>query len=166
MDDLLNNKGNVTTPSDNYQGVFPEVGFTCDGKIQSWVFGAEWREWMGQESFSLELQIWRPAGDGVYTKIGNTTIMTARENSGLYEYNLSSPLVFQDGDVLGYYQPTQSQLRLWFEKNGRGRTTGYFYSGTSADSDLYLPSGVNDDAYQPFVNVNTGEYNKVVFLMI
>ena len=69
MDRLLGNIGN-RVPGGHYQGqgVFPEVGFTCNGSIQSWVFGGQW---VGrQDGQFTELQIWRPTGDdGVYTKV-------------------------------------------------------------------------------------------------
>ena len=39
----------------------------------------------------IELQIWRPTGNGVYTKVGYTTI-DATEEANLYEYSsLLSP---------------------------------------------------------------------------
>ncbi|CAI8024208.1 hypothetical protein GBAR_LOCUS14077 [Geodia barretti] len=155
MDHLLGNKGGVI-PSENYQGIFPEVGFTCSGSIEGWVFGARWVG--GNDREFTELQIWRPTRDGAYTKVGNTTINTDRISSGFYEYPLSSPLDFQAGDVLGYYQPhsDQSQLRLQFEDGGRRKNqTGYYYIGSSSASDLYLPWGAMSTRYQILVNVIT-----------
>ncbi|CAI8055764.1 hypothetical protein GBAR_LOCUS30409 [Geodia barretti] len=149
MDRLLGNIG-TRRVADNFQVIFPEVGFTCNGSIQSWVFGAEW---VGQNSFFTELQIWRPTGDGAYTKVGYTTINTARSNSELYEYPLSPPLAFQTGDVLGYYQPqpSLSQLSLLLARDGRESQVGYVYSTSS----LNINSGFRSSRYQLFVNVVT-----------
>ena len=157
MDVLLGNKGNVIS-GENYQGIFPEVGFTCSGSIEGWVFGALWVR--GNDREFTELQIWRPTGNGAYTKVGNTTIITDRINSEFYEYPLSSPLDFQADDVLGYYKPhsSQSQLRLRFEDGGRRKNqTGYYYIGSSSASDLYLPWGAMSTRYQILVNVITSE---------
>ena len=43
--------------------------------------------------------------------------MTEKNTTQLYEYPLSSPLPFQEGDILGFYQPAswKSQLGLLFE---------------------------------------------------
>ena len=158
MDNLLQNDGYVIS-SENYQGIFPEVGFTCSGSIEGWVFGAQWVG-VNDREFT-ELQIWRPTGDGAYTKVGYTTINTDRINYGFYEYPLSSPLDFQAGDVFGYYQPhsSQSQLRLGFEDGGqRKNQTGYFYIGSSPACDLYLPWGTMSTRYQTLVNVITSEF--------
>ena len=154
MDRLLGNIGTQAVAND-FQVIYPEVGFTCSGSIQSWVFGAQWE---GGESFFTELQIWRPTGNGVYTKVGYTTINTARSNSEFYEYPLSPPLAFQAGDVLGYYQPSLSQLRLLLEQDGRESQVGYLYSRTTPASLLNIILGSRFSTLQLFVNVVTGKY--------
>ena len=154
MDELL---GNIrdTIDGGNYQGIFPEVSFTCNGSIQRWVLGAKWE---GHEEFT-ELQIWRPSGDGVYTKVGYTTIIV-NEPAALYEYPVSPPLAFQAGDVLGYYQPepSRSQLRVRFEREGREPQLGYHYYGPTSPASVLniLPGSVSDDQFQILVNVVTG----------
>ena len=154
MDELL---GNIrdTIDGGNYQGIFPEVSFTCNGSIQRWVLGAKWE---GHEEFT-ELQIWRPSGDGVYTKVGYTTIIV-NEPAALYEYPLSLPLAFQAGDALGYYQPepSLSQLSLLFVEDGRENQLGYVYSTTGPANSLNISSGFRSIAFQLFVNVVTGKY--------
>ncbi|CAI8024639.1 hypothetical protein GBAR_LOCUS14308, partial [Geodia barretti] len=155
MDRLLGNIGTQGVAS-NFQVILPEVSFTCSGSIQSWVFGAQW---IGQNSFFTELQIWRPTGNGFYTKVGYTTINTAWSNTALYEYPLSPPLAFQAGDVLGYYQspPSLSQLRLLLARDGRENQVGYVYSTTGPASSLNINSGFRfrSSTSQLFVNVVT-----------
>ncbi|CAI8055763.1 hypothetical protein GBAR_LOCUS30408 [Geodia barretti] len=153
MDRLLGNIGTQRVFSNNFQVVYPEVGFTCSGSIRSWVFGAQWE---GGESFFTELQIWRPTGNGVYTKVGYTTIIV-NEPAALYEYPLSLPLAFQAGDVLGYYQPepSLSQLNLLFIEDGRENQLGYVYFTTGPANSLNISSGFRSIAFQLFVNVVT-----------
>ena len=108
----------------NSQALAPGMNFTCSGNIYSWIFGAIWNGY--NESFT-ELQIWRSNGDRSYTKVGNTTIMVEENTTKLYEYPLSSPLPFQEGDILGFYQPaaSRSQLELMF-----GNKYTYTYTHT------------------------------------
>ncbi|CAI8024209.1 hypothetical protein GBAR_LOCUS14077 [Geodia barretti] len=154
MDALLGNTGR-TMDSGNFQGIFPEVSFTCNGSIQRWVLGAKWE---GHDEEYIELQIWRPSGDGVYTKVGYTTIIV-NGPAALYEYPVSPPLAFQAGDVLGYYQPqpSRSQLRVQLEQEGREPQLGYYYSGPTSPASVLniLPGSVSDDRFQILVNVVT-----------
>ena len=153
--------GNIDIRADdNYQGIFPEVGFTCDGTISSWVFGAKWE---GKSQSFAELQIWRPAVgyDGVFTKVWSTEIFTSENQSELYYYPLSTPLAFQAGDVLGYYQPpsTQSQLRLLYERDERGLQVGYYYPNpTNSPSILDISVGQIFNNYQMLIDVIAGKY--------
>ena len=103
---VLENYGGTSVFHTNAQTIAPGINFTCSGNILSWIFGAVW---VGNTAPFTELQIWRSSGDGSYTKVGSTTIMTEQNTTRLYQYPLSSPLPFQAGDILGYYQ---SQLRL------------------------------------------------------
>ena len=89
--------------------IIPGISFACSGDISSWTFGAEW---YGNTESYTELQIWRSSGNGSYTKVDSTTIMTEQNTIKLYKYPLSSPLPFQEGDVLGYYQPSRSRGQL------------------------------------------------------
>ena len=120
------------------------------------MFGADW----GGGNLFPELQIWRPTGDdGVYTKVGYTTINTAREISEFYEYSLSFPLEFQAGDVLGYYQPNfdGSQLRLLLEDDGRDTQLIYFNTmPTSPATELDINSLIETRTQQLLLNVVTG----------
>ena len=153
MDALLGSMGDAI-PGDSLQGIFTEVGFMCSGSIRSWVVGADW---VGQNSYP-ELQIWRPTGTGVYTKVGHSAII-AKKQALIYEYRLPSPLVFEAGDVLGYYQPhpSQSQLRVLLERHGREPQRGYYYSMTSPASLLNTSSmSSSDDRFQILVYAVTG----------
>ena len=147
-------------PDDHYQGIFPEVGFTCSGQLLGWVFGAQWE---GNSASFTELQIWRPTNDyGVFEKVGSTTIMTTENHTGLYNYSLPSSLAFQAGDVLGYYQPppSESQLNLFFEKNVQIKLRDgiYFYEPQSPPKVLDIRSGKKYTEYQLFINVLTGKH--------
>ena len=159
--DILLNGGGEMGPEGHYAAIFPETQFTCNGRLLSWVFGAEWE---GNSSFT-EFQIWRPVGGNrVYNKVASTTIRTSENLTQLYHYPLSSPLAFQAGDVLGFYQPSasDSQLRILYEKGDPGEP-GYYYDEVhSPPSELNIRQGGYYDDYNLFINVTTGE-EQIVF---
>ena len=138
------------------QVVVPEINFTCSGSILSWVFGAQWE---GDTDSYTELQIWRPGSrDGVYSKVGSTTIMTKENSTRLYQYSLSSPLPFRAGDVLGYYQGSshQSQLRLLYEDK-ESSPQFYYTEQTTSSTQFNIENGTLESAYHVLISVRTGE---------
>lgn len=153
MDAVLSLVGPIAHANGNYQTIYPETYFTCNGSILSWTIGAGW---CGSSSL-LELQIWRRSDVRAYTKVGSTTITVANESpTRLYKFPVSPPLPFEAGDILGYYQPDirQSQLQMYYEENGRSQS-GYAYSGAS--SVLNLDLSILDTSYQALIDVTTGE---------
>ena len=88
IDAVLGNYGTVfiSLPDFSAQVIVPDTTFTCNGSILSWTFGARWE---GNSETLTELHIWRSSGDGSYTKVGSTTIMTEENTTGLYQYPLS-----------------------------------------------------------------------------
>ena len=153
------------------QVVIPGINFACSGSITSVVIGAKWEN---DEAYT-ELQIWRSNSAGVYVKINGANIIADRENtSRVYEITLDPPLAFQDGDILGYFQPDKdrSQLDLYLEKSGRIMT---YY--TDVDSSVVDPPAtgalfniINDhdtkeDTRYPLIAARTGAYIYYVLCM-
>ena len=140
------------------QGIFPSMNFTCNGSIQSLIFGARWTD--GSNQSFPELQIWRLRETESYIKVRNASIKVSRKNtSKLYWYNLTSPLAFEAGDILGYYQPDIStcQLALYFDHQAEESQPAQFYSITASS---HLVSDANNiPSVQPLLDVVTG--NKV-----
>ena len=93
------------------QRIIPSLNFTCDGAISKWIIRAQWN---GGGTAFPDLQIWRSSsGNGVYTKVGNTTLSATAENtSSVYELAVKPSLPFQRGDVLGIFQPSTQLSRL------------------------------------------------------
>ena len=142
-DDLVTYQGSV-------QAIIPGINFTCSGTILSWTFAAEWQE---NAPALTELQIWRSSGDGSYTKVGSTTIMTEWSATRLYQYPLSSPLPFQAGDILGYFM---SQLKLQFENVGSGQLI-YYHNQESASSHITVSDFSRFNDNHVLISIETGE---------
>ena len=136
------------------QVIIPGINFTCNGRIHNWTFGAEW---YGNTESYTELQIWRSSGNRSYTKVGSTTIIADRHNpTGLYEYPLFGPVFFQEGDILGYYQPSISRSQLGLQLVQEYGHSLYVDSNKSAASDLNLEEfGGYSHEYQVLINVGT-----------
>ena len=122
--DTLRELGRVTGGNrrnrDQQQRIIPSIAFRCNGSITKWIVAARWRSDGDRTNFP-ELQIWRAtAFTGWYRKINASTFSATAENaSNVYEYTPSSPLPFQEGDILGIFQPsgTASRLRVYYIDN-------------------------------------------------
>lgn len=155
IEHLLGIMGSVSSTNDNRQIVFPEVSFTCTGTIKSWIFGGGWVDGARVDSLP-ELQIWRLHNDGSFTKVGSTSLAVTKNNTTrLYQHQLSSPLPFQAGDVLGYFQPN-SQLKVLFEINGRGRTLSYDMSSSTPPPVFSINSQSGERIHQIILYPVTG----------
>ena len=149
-DHVLGNS--VVFPDINEQAITPNINFTCDGSILSWTFGAQWQ---GNFPIYNELQIWRSSGDGSYTKVGSTTLILGENPTRLYRYTLTSPLSFQAGDILGYFQYSDSAYLL-FENVTSGHPL--YYVRQNSPSTLFTTGSSSlFDGARMLVNVETGK---------
>ena len=143
MDVVLHNDsvGHITVLTNAIaQAIFPGMNFTCNGSIQSLIFGAMWTD--GSNQSFPELQIWRRETES-YIKVRSALIKVPRENtSKLYWYNLTSPLAFEAGDILGYYQPDIStcQLALYFDHQAEEGHSAYFYASSHPNVRIVIHS--------------------------
>jgi hypothetical protein len=119
IDEVLGNTYLSTVSS--RQVLVPGMNFTCSGTITRWIFGADWR---GLSPALMEFQIWRKVSStgSTYIKVAGTAISVgSSNNSGVYEYQLDTPLAFQEGDIFGYFQPisNRTELQLYLETSNR-----------------------------------------------
>ena len=156
--DMLEGNLQLVTASSR-QVLIPDVNFTCNGTISKWIVGADWqRNAASAVTTFTELQIWRSLNPGVYTKVGKTTLAIRNKNSsGLYEYPLQTPLVFQEGDVLAYYQPldnNRNNIDLYLETPS-SRNIFFYNSGSLVLFDVTGNDVLTDNKY-PLIAVETG----------
>ena len=70
-----------------------------------------------------EIQIWRNTGGNMYTRQGSSQEIRLAEGDfspdEVLQYNLTTPILYQSGDVLGVYQPKQqnSVVRVYYDAN-------------------------------------------------
>ena len=102
------------------------------------------------ESSEPELQIWRNTGGTSYTKANFSLLPFSTLVSNVAEYNLSTPLEFQEGDILGVYQPRRQDSALVVYYQRRDGPTNYEFDDPLFDVNLDTPD--NDYDY-PLVTV-------------
>ena len=135
--------------------IFPDISFTCSGNLTKWIIA-------GEEGYDgAELQIWRRSnvGQNNYTLVGSS-VLSVSSNSfvGVYNYTPSTPLEFQEGDILGVYQRSGSaRVKVYYQE-----TTGPANYRHSVNTDpplnikvLTEPSLINQYDY-PLVSVEIG----------
>ena len=88
--------------------LIPDINFTCNGTITRWIVGARWED---DNDAYTELQIWRMSSDNEYIKIAGTNIIVGSENDSEV-YEIDNQLTFQEGDILGYFQPRRQDSEL------------------------------------------------------
>ena len=130
---------------DRQQRLFQNITFTCNGSITKWIVGAR-----GSIS-QPELQIWRNTGGNSYTKAGFSLLPFSTLVSNVAEYTLSTPLEFQEGDILGVYQPRQQDSTLVVYYQERDGPANY-REGNSPQSTVTLNNPGNQYDY-PLVSV-------------
>ena len=98
-----------------------------------------------------ELQIWRKTGETSYTKANFSLLPFSTPVSNVAEYTLSTPLEFQEGDILGVYQPRQQDSALVVYYQERDGPVNY-REGNSPQSTVTLNNPGNQYDY-PLVTV-------------
>ena len=146
------------------QVLIPNINFTCNGFITKWIFGAKWDK-KSQVHSAIELQIWRrnSTTENTYTKVNETTVVVGTKNNSEV-YVLETSLAFQEGDILGYFQPKKdkSKLNLYLEKSDR--ITTYHQEVDSASTMFAIDDSTETDydTRYPLITVRTGRNPQLV----
>ena len=98
-----------------------------------------------------EIQIWRNTHSNIYTRHGKEKIKLGPGDfspDGVLQYNLTTPIPFDNGDLLGVYQPSQqdSVVRVYYDYDFSA-STNYRVNRSNPSATFVFSS----DA-QPFYN--------------
>ena len=140
------------------QRIIPSLRFDCDGAITKWIVRAS--SWRSNRNAFPDLQLWRNSSrNGVYTKVGNTTLIAAESNaSQMYEIAVEPSLPFRTGDILGIFQPSRSRLRVLYG-TGSGTPVNFFVRPARSETEPLLEtfstssSGVEQESALPLVTM-------------
>ena len=147
-------------PVGSRQQITPDMKFTCDGMITTWIVGARLYP---TKSLFPEFQIWRNNGSSEYMKIsgrvpGLQTIIFPR----IIQYSVLPPMPVQSGDILGIFIPNNSRLSLLSETTN-SPTNYYLPTENSEESSLEIVDlggnlgSLMRESYHPLVSVVIGE---------
>ena len=152
------------------QCIFPGINFTgCNGSITSWTIGVRWITGGGQPHDRFPyLQTWRNTGTDTYEIVNCIELSVPGERSaGRYVLNdtIDPPLPFQDGDILGVFQPrgANSQFRLHGLPGGSSSLSYHIRTGQDEieppfDTITTTDTGVVPENSLPLVSVAISEF--------
>ena len=145
------------------QVIVPNSTFNCNGRITNIIVSTNTVS--SGTDFSV-FEVWHPTSpSGTYHKIGEVELplgrcMGGQSNSNYYyasiSLNSSSQIEFQSRDVIGYYQPSDTQCLIWSIQ-----TSGYIsYSNNvispSTSIDINNVDNV-DTNHQPLIEISFGK---------
>ena len=150
MERVIDNQ--ITGAVWNQSAIFPGTSFNCtNGTIRNLTFGANTRI---NGAVFPELQLWRPRGNS--NNYDFVRRITFQISSLIYQLNGTS-ISFEEGDVLGFYQPSYSVSKsriLLAVRMPQPVQTMYIRDGNF--STVFNASG--DSLHRnPMVSVVTGE---------
>ena len=129
--------------------LIPGMNFTCSGTITSLLIGASYRAGGTRIRFP-EVQLWRiGSGGNFYTRQAIQEIRLAAGDfspDGVLQYNLTTPISFQSGDVLGVYQPLEcdSLVTLFYNIDATALATLMINSNPTSSISLAALSPISD----------------------
>lgn len=148
---------------ESYQAIFPSINFTCAGNITGWTVIAIESQSHGKTHYPV-LQVWRRSGEGtVFNKTAFTILSGGQDSSRpfLFEYFADPPLQFLAGDVLGVFEPRDSNNHLRIDYQYLPGSPKFFQSkGNHLNPPLQSVNiSLNHwGGYHPLVAVTTGTY--------
>ena len=118
----VSNEGMNEDSLDNNFILLPGDSFSCSGTMTGLLFVGTYSGTGGGRDKYPEIQIYRDTGGNTYTRQGSSQEIRLTEGyfspDGVLQYNLTTPISFQSGDVLGVYQPSEgdSVVRVYYRQ--------------------------------------------------
>ena len=105
--------------------LLPNESFSCSGTMTGLLLVGTLGRTSGKRNHDQypEIQIWRNTGGNTYTRQASQEIRLAEGDyfspDGVLQYNLTTPISYQSGDVLGVYQPESNIVGVYYsQENG------------------------------------------------
>ena len=153
-----------TEPIEGRQQITPDMRFTCDGVITSWIIGADFNS---SNSLFPEFQVWRNVGNNTYQKIhGTVAELPTKTATYVYVFSDFQPLPILAGDVVGIFTPNSSRL-IPLSETTSSPTNYYLPSGDSEESSvdiINVQSNIKVEPYRLLVSAVIGEFPSIFYI--
>ena len=115
---------NKLKPMENMavKSIMPSLEFNCSGTITGFLLGVDVRTKTNSRDEYPTIWLWNKTGETTYTRVDNSSVEIILGPSnfstdGVYQFSLSTPLQFTADQVLGIYQPnnTESVVRFYYQ---------------------------------------------------
>ena len=113
---------NIGSGLDRDFRLLAQESFNCSGTMTGLLLVGTITEKTEMRDKYAEIQIWRNTLSNIYTRQGREEIKLSPGDfspDGVFQYNLTTPIPFESGDVLGVYQPRQqnSVVRVYYDSS-------------------------------------------------
>ena len=137
-----------------YDKVFPNMTFTCNGSITKWTFVAA-----EEEDKVSELKLLRKGSNSTYYPVAPAldvniaTHITGSKRASVYELSTPAGVPFQAGDILGIFQE-ESARYVFLYMYQRGKQ--FLSCNKPAQGSNNYSCGGSGDFGQPLLAIETG----------
>ena len=159
---ILSNNRSDLTYREATQRILPDIVFHCSGVILSYTVAALKSLETSTRRGIPELQLWRRNSDSTtWVKVqgvGADAAQSDTEELNVYRYTPVPPLPFQEGDILGLYQPYSSASVFKIYLQGSG-VTNYYRTAVGSPLGTFRTSmvGVRSERRLPLVSVEVSK---------
>ena len=135
----ISNNGGSQNYLDGKFRLVPGMSFTCNGTITGLLLGVDIRSNADGRSKYPVVQVWRPGSGDRYNRVAMQQIQLAAGDfspDGVFQYNLTTPIDFQNGDVLGVYQPSEGDSIVRLYRHSQSNAAVSYELGENPSSSL------------------------------
>ena len=145
-------RSNLTVPQ-RRQVIIPRSNFSCHGRATSFVVHLSTEIKNG--SSNPRIQIWRPVGENVYTRLKEFSIDKPNDEQLVINVTGGAGVV-EPNDCIGYYQPSDSRLVRNIQTNDTGYTS-YVITANDSLGDFSINNNTENIPLQPVITVMFGK---------
>ena len=154
----VNQRGQITI-NIGRQIIVPQAKFNCNGRITGVAASMD----MSPLGSNLPLfQVWHPTSS-VYHKVGEIELPLGDYITGTENYyfanlslNTSSQIEFQSGDIIGYYQPTDSKRLIFSIQAAEYNSLSDTATNPTTSIDIHNVDNIETQR-QPLIEVTFGK---------
>ena len=109
-----------------------------------------------------EIQIWRQTDTDTYTKqtFSHVSANETEPGTNIHEYYPETPLEFQEGDILGYFQPDEDDSQIVLYAQRESGPTNLHVDGNVdiAPITVTIPELLEEENNYPLISLEISKY--------